>query len=154
MSVVLPMLSVLLHFFYQDTQYVSSATHVVSAVTFFTLHATNENVIFQSIFECFPSNNSSTNPLEIKTLTKDIHLCSFLDITLFVSVMLHIKSLMLHIKSVMLHIKSVMLHIKSLMLHIKSVMLHIKSLMLHIKSLMLQNVSDVTLTFVFLNFFK
>jgi hypothetical protein len=148
MSVVLPMLSVLLHFF--------------------TLHVTNENVIFQSIFECFPSNNSSTNPLEIKTLTKDIHLCSFLDITLFVSVMLHIKSLMLHIKSlmlhikslmlhiksVMLHIKSLMLHIKSLMLHIKSVMLHIKSLMLHIKSLMLQNVSDVTLTFVFLNFFK
>ena len=86
-------------FFYQDTQYVSSATHVVSAVTFITLHVTNENVIFQSIFECFPSNNSSTNPLEIKTLTKDIHLCSFLDITLFVSVMLHIKSVMLHIKS-------------------------------------------------------
>jgi hypothetical protein len=42
----------------------------------------------------------------------------------------------------------------SVMLHIKSLMLHIKSLMLHIKSLMLQNVSDVTLTFVFLNFFK
>ena len=37
----------------------------------------------------------STNPLEIKTLTKDIHLCSFLDITLFVSVILRIKSLML-----------------------------------------------------------